>query len=97
MTKADMISLVQKEVEAFRNAGRSHHASAEGIVDALSREIREALKKGDSVKFYGLGTLRVIPRAARTGRNPRTGETVAIPAKRAVKFTAGTELKKALQ
>jgi DNA-binding protein HU-beta len=54
------------------------------------------LKNGDSVTLVGFGTFSVSDRAARTGRNPRTGEAITIPASKSPKFKAGKALKDAL-
>ena len=55
-----------------------------------------ALKKGDSVAISGFGSFKVVERATRKGRNPRTGKELQIPAAKAVKFTAGKGLKEGL-
>jgi DNA-binding protein HU-beta len=56
-----------------------------------------ALARGEEVQLVGLGKLRVVDRAARSGRNPRTGETLALPASRSVKFKASKSLSAAVQ
>jgi DNA-binding protein HU-beta len=55
-----------------------------------------ALKKGDRVALIGFGTFSISQRKARNGRNPQTGATIKIAARRVAKFTAGAELKKAV-
>ena len=65
-------------------------------VEAVLGTITEALKSGDAVTLSGFGSFVAKVRAARTGRNPRTGEPVAIPASRAPAFKAGKALKDAL-
>ncbi len=55
--------------------------------------VRESLKKGDDIALIGFGTFRVKERAARTGRNPRTGEEIKIPASKIPAFAAGKALK----
>jgi len=67
--------------------------SAAGAVDALIQVIMSALEKGDAVSFPGFGSFKVVEREAREGRNPATGQTIRIPASRAVKFTPGAGLK----
>ena len=57
----------------------------------------KALKQGDSIRLPGIGTFKVVERAARMGRNPRTGEQISIPARRQVKFTASKSLSEALK
>ena len=55
--------------------------------------VSETLKKGDKITLTGFGTFAVSKRAARDGRNPRTGEIVKIPARNSVSFKAGSKLK----
>ena len=71
-------------------------ADAGKAVDAVFDAITEALKKGDDVRIVGFGTFSSAKRAARAGRNPRTGETIQIKASNQPKFTAGKGLKDAL-
>ena len=69
---------------------------AGNAVDAVFDSIEGALSRGDSVSLIGFGTFSVSNRAARSGRNPRTGETIQIAASRAPKFKAGKGLKDAV-
>lgn len=62
-------------------------------VDATFAAITEALSKGDKITLIGFGTFGVSRREAREGRNPHTGETLKIPARNAVTFKAGAQLK----
>jgi DNA-binding protein HU-beta len=71
-------------------------SDAARAVEAVLGTITETLQKGDQVALSGFGTFVAKPRAARTGRNPRTGEAIAIPASRAPGFKAGKALKDAL-
>jgi len=71
-------------------------AEAARAVDAVFDAISEALRKGDDVRLVGFGTFSAAKRAAREGRNPRTGETIQIPASIQPKFSAGKGLKDAL-
>lgn len=64
---------------------------------ALAVTLYDHLKQGDSIQLPGIGTFKVVERAARTGRNPRTGEQISIPARRQVKFTASKSLSEALK
>lgn len=64
---------------------------------ALQDVLVESLQKGEAVKITGLLAVERVERAARTGRNPRTGEEISIPAGHGVKLTAGSNLKKAVQ
>ena len=80
-------------VEAIAKKAGLTKADAARSLDATLEAIGGALKKGDRVPLVGFGTFAVSKRSARTARNPRTGETIKIPARRAVTFKAGTALK----
>lgn len=69
---------------------------ASKAVDAIFDAISGALKKGDEVRLVSFGTFSVTKRAASTGRNPRTGETIKIAASNQPKFKAGKALKDAV-
>lgn len=71
-------------------------ADAMRAVDAVFDAITQALKRGDDVRLVGFGTFSAAKRKAREGRNPRTGETIQIPASTQPKFSAGKGLKDAL-
>jgi len=71
-------------------------AEATKAVDSVFEAIEEALKGGDEVRLVGFGTFAVTHRAASEGRNPRTGETIQIPASKQPKFKAGKGLKDAV-
>jgi DNA-binding protein HU-beta len=64
--------------------------------DSFLKAITDSLKQGERVNVSGLGSFSVSERAARQGRNPKTGESIQIAASRAVKFKAGKELKELL-
>lgn len=86
MNKNDLISEVADSADLSKaDAGRA--------VDAVLDSISDALGKGDDVRLVGFGTFSVANRKATTGRNPRTGETIQIPASRQPKFKAGKALK----
>ncbi|MEA5154847.1 HU family DNA-binding protein [Raineyella sp.] len=68
---------------------------ANRAITALDDVLQEAARGGQKVQIPGLLTLEVVERAARSGRNPRTGETMEIAAKRAVRLTPGAALKRA--
>jgi len=86
MNKVDLVSAVAKQAElSKKDAG----LAVEAVFDAIS----EALEKGDKVQLIGFGTFDVSERAAREGRNPRTGETMKIAASNAPRFKAGKALK----
>ncbi len=80
-------------VEAVAEQAGLTKADATRAIDAVFATITGALKKGEKVPVAGFGTFAVSKRAAREGRNPRTGETVKIAARNAVTFKAGTALK----
>ena len=66
-------------------------------VDACIAVVTNALKKGESVQLTGFGIFDVVNKAARTGRNPRTGKEIKIAASKAPKFKAGAVLKNAVK
>ncbi|HID37056.1 MAG TPA: HU family DNA-binding protein [Ghiorsea sp.] len=90
MKKVDLINHVATE------AGLSK-VDAGAAVDAVIGGITGALSGGDSVSLVGFGTFSVTDRAARTARNPRTGEAIQVAASKAPKFKAGKGLKDAVK
>ena len=80
-------------VEAVATATGLTKADSARAIDATFAAITAALVKGDKVPLVGFGTFGVSERAAREGRNPRTGEVVTIAARKAVTFKAGSALK----
>ena len=89
MNKAELIDAVTTQASLQK-------ADATRAVDAVFDAITAALKAGDSVALVGFGTFAVKGRAARSGRNPRTGETIEIAASKAPVFKAGKALKDAV-
>ena len=83
-------------IEAVADAAELNKATATRAVEAVLNGITEALKKGEQVALVGFGTFEVRERAARTGRNPQTGETIDIKAAKAPAFKAGKALKDAV-
>ena len=83
-------------VDAVANAANLSKADAGRAVDAVVNSITSALKKGQQVSVVGFGTFGVKHRAARAGRNPRTGETIKINASNVPGFKAGKALKDAV-
>jgi len=79
--------------EAVQEAIGSTKADAERAVEAIITSITTHLKKGDEVSIAGLGIFEAKIRAGRTGRNPRTGETIQIKAMKVPKFRASKTLK----
>jgi DNA-binding protein HU-beta len=89
MNKNDLIARVSDVTTLSRS-------DATRAVEAVLETITSAMKVGDEVKIVGFGTFAVSNRAATTGRNPRTGEEIKIPASKQPKFKAGKQLKDAL-
>ena len=89
MNKNDLISSVAESSGLTKaDAGRA--------VDGVFESISSALSSGDDVRIVGFGSFSVANRAASTGRNPRTGEEIQIPASKQPKFKAGAPLKSAV-
>ncbi len=89
MNKNDLISSVAEASGLTKiDAGRA--------VDGVFNSIASALASGDDVRIVGFGSFSVANRAASTGRNPRTGEEIQIPASKQPKFKAGAPLKSAV-
>jgi DNA-binding protein HU-beta len=80
-------------VEAIANGTELSKSQAERALNTMVETISGALKKGDSVQLVGFGTFGVAKRAARKGKNPRTGEAIKIAARKVPKFTPGKGLK----
>jgi DNA-binding protein HU-beta len=83
-------------IDAVAEAADLSKASAGRALDAVVDAITESLQEGDSVALVGFGTFQVKERAARTGRNPQTGETIEIKAAKVPSFKPGKALKDAL-
>lgn len=83
-------------VGAVADAADMTKADAERAVEAMFKVVKKALKAGDSISLVGFGTFSVRKRAARTGRNPRTGDTIKIKASKIPAFKAGKGLKDAI-
>ena len=78
-------------IDAIAEAGLTK-ADSKKALEAFVETVGEALKGGDKVALIGFGSFSVSERSARSGRNPQTGKTITIPAKKVVKFKAGAEL-----
>jgi len=89
VNKAELIDVVVSSVDVTK-------ADAARAVDAVFDGITKTLRKGDTVTLVGFGTFSVSKRAARVGRNPRTGESISIAASKTPKFKAGKALKDAV-
>ena len=83
-------------IEAIAASADIPKTTANKALDAVIDSITKALKAGDSVVLVGFGTFAVKERAARTGRNPKTREEIAIPASKVPGFKAGKALKDAV-
>jgi DNA-binding protein HU-beta len=84
-------------VEAVHGVLNGTKVQAEQVVDTVFDSIVASLKKGDDVSIAGLGIFSVKARAARTARNPRTGETIQVKAMKVPKFRAAKALKDAVK
>ncbi|MGH1543182.1 MAG: HU family DNA-binding protein [Arenicella sp.] len=89
MNKSELIDHIASKADISKS-------SAGDALDAVLEAVEVTLKKGDSLALVGFGTFSVSERAARSGRNPRTGETIEIAASKNAKFKAGKALKDAL-
>ena len=85
MNKAQLIDAMASKADLSK-------ADAKKALDAFITSTGDALKEGDRVALVGFGSFSIAERKARTGRNPKTGAEMQIPAKKVVKFKAGSEL-----
>ncbi|KPL17793.1 MAG: hypothetical protein AMJ92_10930 [candidate division Zixibacteria bacterium SM23_81] len=90
MTKEDMVGKIAGDV------GISKAKAARALATVLDG-VTKSLKRGEKVTFVGFGTFQVAHRAARKGRNPRTGAMIQIPAARVPRFKPGSKLKSAVR
>lgn len=87
MNKSELIDAIAQETGLTKvDSGKT--------LEAFVKTVTKSLKKADKVTLVGFGTFSVIKRAAREGRNPQTGKTIKIAAKKVAKFKAGAELAK---
>lgn len=89
MIKSELVSLLSEQAQMSKN-------DAERVVSTIFNEITKALVTGNRVELRGFGVLSVRERQARVGRNPKTGETVSVQAKRVPFFKAGKSINDAL-
>lgn len=89
MTKPELVSAMSEKTGVSKK-------DAAASIDAFIEIISDVLKHGDKLQLVGFGTFEVSERAARTGRNPQTGEDIKIPAAKIPKFKAGAALKNAV-
>lgn len=90
MNKTELVAAVATKADLSKK-------DAEAAVKAVLDAVTEALADGEKVALVGFGTFEVKERAARTGKNPRTGEAIEIPASKVPSFKAGTALKNAVK
>ena len=90
MNKGDLAEKVAKDCGLSKTA-------ADQVLNSVLGAITDAVAAGDKVTLIGFGTFSVTDRAAREGRNPQTGKTIQIPAKKVVKFKAGKKLADAVK
>ncbi len=89
VTKADLVDIIAE------GTGLTKVETA-AVVDGLFATMRNALKAGNTIEIRGFGRFEVVQRAARIGRNPKTGEVVHIPAHRTLRFNCSKSLQEAL-
>ena len=85
MNKAELVSKIAEDAGITKT-------QATAALDSFVESVTKTLKKGDKLTLVGFGTFSVTKRAARKGRNPQTGETIKIKAKKVARFKAGKEL-----
>lgn len=90
MNKSDLIEHISTQAELTKS-------QSEEALNAILNGVSDALASGDDVALIGFGSFKVSQRAARTGRNPKTGEPIDIAASRVPAFKAGKALKEALK
>jgi len=86
MVKADLVAVLADELEVSRK-------KAEAALNSVLEAVAVELEKGEKVVISGFGTFEVRTRVARSGRNPRTGETITVPEQKTPAFRAGKQLK----
>lgn len=89
MNKSELIERMASDADISK-------AAAERALESFTTSVQNTLKKGGSVALVGFGSFAVTKRAARIGRNPKTGEALKIAARKAPKFTPGKAFKDAL-
>jgi len=89
MNKAELIAKIAEDADVSK-------AMSEKLLNATLSGIKEGLTDDGNLTLVGFGTFSVVKRAARKGRNPQTGKTIKIPAKKVVKFKPGKNLKDAV-
>ena len=90
MNKVDLVDAIAKKAGTTKK-------TAEAMVDAFTVTITKSVAKGEKVTLIGFGSFSTLMRSARTGRNPRTGKTIQIPAKKVPRFAPGKAFKDAMK
>jgi DNA-binding protein HU-beta len=90
MNKAELVARIAKDAALTKR-------QSEKVLDALMGSIQDALSNGEKITLMGFGTFSAMSRVARTGRNPRTGQALYLPARKTPKFSAGKGLREALR
>lgn len=90
MNKAELVEAIASEAKLTK-------ADAKKALDAFVNATTKSLKKGNRVALVGFGSFAISQRKARKGRNPQTGKEINIPAKKVVKFKAGSDLSKVVK
>jgi integration host factor subunit beta len=90
MTRSALIEKVAERVDGLTLK------QTEIVVETVFESIKESLKKGEKIEIRGFGNFRLKERQPRKARNPKTGESVDVPQKKAIRFKAGKALKEAL-
>ncbi len=90
MNKGQLVDRMAKSAGIFKTA-------ADKALNGFMEAVTDALNAGEKVTLVGFGTFSVTERKARTGRNPRTGKPMEIPAKKVVKFRPGTKLSESVE
>ena len=85
MNKSELIDTIAQDADITK-------AAAAKAVEAFVEGVAQSLKRGERTALVGFGTFAVSERAGRSGRNPQTGQTIEIPAKKVVRFKSGKEL-----
>ena len=83
-------------VESIAGVAEISMTAAEKALNSIMKAISETLENGNTVTLVGFGTFSVSKRESREGRNPKTGETIKIPAKKVARFKAGSKLSDAI-
>ena len=86
MNKSELIAAIVEETKFDKK-------EAEAFLKSFTENVAKSLEKGEDVQLIGFGTFSVVERAARSGRNPKTGETITISASKLPKFKPGSALK----